>query len=760
MLKNEADESTGGETGSEAEAAGQGQQENRVEDEGARDVRAETERLSRRVEELEARLALARRLADDLPVYVSSFLPDGTLTYVNRALAEHAGESVESLMGRNFFTMMAEQERATLQGRLGELTPESPIETHEQRCQERGGATSICHWSNRAIFDAGGRVTHYQAVGVDVTKRREAEEALKESEANFRSFFESITDVVTVATLDGKVVQTNSAATRLLGYTQEELAEMDVAEMHPEAMREEAAMVLGELMRGARAVCLLPLGRKDGGMAPVETRVWMGRWNGEECLFGVSKDLSAEQEAQQRFERAFRHNPALMALSELPERRFVDVNDAWMEALGYTRDEVIGSTSTELGLTPQPERLDLAAGELMAGGSIAGVEMQVRRKDGQLLDGVFSGELIRIHGREYLLTVMIDVTERKAAERRLADERRRMEQVIGATGAATWEWNVETGETVFNATWAEQLGYAAEELEQGRIENWEGLLNAEDLPRWKARLEEHFAGRAAYFDCESRLRKKDGGWIWVHDLGQLMSRTEDGRPWMMFGAHTDVTARKKAEAELRQALEEKEGLLREVHHRVKNNLQVVSSLLHLQCHSVKDAAVQEALNDTQMRVRSMALLHENLYRTGHMDRVECSSYLEHLCGRISYTLGTGRQGITLRAEVWPADLTLDLDQAAPCGLIITELVTNACKHAFPDGRGGTVRVEMRESGGEVVLAVRDDGVGISSEVDVEGSRTLGLDLVRGFAQQMRAKLEWKRQPGTSVELRFSAREAT
>lgn len=301
------------------------------------------------------------------------------------------------------------------------------------------------------------------------------------------------------------------------------------------------------------------------------------------------------------------------------------------------------------------------------------------------------------------------------------------------------------------------MGYGPEDCPAWRIEDWEGLLHAEDLPRWRARLEEHFLGQAPYFDCESRLRHKGGGWVWVHDLGQLVSRTGDGRPWMMSGAHSDVTARKQAEEELRRALEEKEVLLREVHHRVKNNLQVISSLLHLKCQSVEDRAMQAVLDDTQMRVRSMALLHENLYRTGKMDRVECESYLANLCGRIAYTLDTGKTGISLKTAVWPADLTIDLDQAAPCGLIITELVTNACKHAFPDGRRGEVRVEMKEQDGEITLTVRDNGAGLPEDVDVESGRTLGLDLVRGFAQQMRAKLRWERSAGTSCELRFSAR---
>lgn len=225
---------------------------------------------------MECRLAEARRLADDLPVFITSFLPDGTLTYVNRTLAEQTGARAEDLIGRNFLEMLGEEERLTLLARLAEITPESPMETHEQSHLGPGGATTICQWTNRAIFE-GGRVTHYQAVGVDITEQTKAKRAVEESETNFRSFFESITDIVTVATRDGRLLTTNSAATRLLGYGAGELPGMKVVEMHPEPMWGEAAVILGELLRGERAACPLPLRRKDGGHLPVETRVWLGR---------------------------------------------------------------------------------------------------------------------------------------------------------------------------------------------------------------------------------------------------------------------------------------------------------------------------------------------------------------------------------------------------------------------------------------------------------------------------------------------------
>ena len=261
-----------------------------------------------------------------------------------------------------------------------------------------------------------------------VNMAAQAEAALRESEANFRTFFESITDLIFVATPEGRLFFTNAAVTQALGYSQAELSAMHVLDVHPADRRAEAEEIFGAMFRGERDVCPLPLATKAGGLYPVETRVWFGTWDGERCLFGISKCLSAAQEAEQRFERLFRHNPALMALSDLPERRFVDVNDSWLKALGYTRAEVVGKTVPELDMFPNADEQSRVGDQLAATGRITDCELTVRRKDGALLHGLFSGELITSQGRQHFLTVMIDISARKRAEAALREANRQLEE--------------------------------------------------------------------------------------------------------------------------------------------------------------------------------------------------------------------------------------------------------------------------------------------------------------------------------------------
>ena len=253
---------------------------------------------------------------------------------------------------------------------------------------------------------------------------------LRESEANFRTFFESMTDMIMVGTPDGRLLFTNAAVTRTLGYSAEELAAMYVLDVHPADKRLEAGDIFASMFRGEREICSLPLVCKNGKLVPVETRVWFGQWNGMNCLFGISKNLTAEQEAQQRFERLFRNNPALMALIAVKDQRFTDVNEAFLKALGNSRDDVIGKTVAELHLFPHPEQMVAITDKLLAVERVSDLEMQVRRKDGVILDGLFSGEMISSEGQQYFLTVMIDITDRKRAEDGLRHANETLEQRV------------------------------------------------------------------------------------------------------------------------------------------------------------------------------------------------------------------------------------------------------------------------------------------------------------------------------------------
>lgn len=204
---------------------------------------------------------------------------------------------------------------------------------------------------------------------------------------------------------------------------------------------------------------------------------------------------------------------------------------------------------------------------------------------------------------------------------------------------------------------------------------------------------------------------------------------------------------------IRSSLREKETLLKEIHHRVKNNLQVIASLLRLQARYLKDPQARAMFEESQNRVHSISLVHEKLYRTGDLARIDFCDYLLTL----TKGLMEGWKGTSVPVEiaVEGAGVQLGVDTAIPCGLIVTELVTNALKHAFPNAVSGTIRVAaINEPEGWLKLIVQDNGVGIPEEFDIRRSGSLGMELVSSLVRQLSAKLEIGREGGTTFRIHF------
>ena len=212
----------------------------------------------------------------------------------------------------------------------------------------------------------------------------------------------------------------------------------------------------------------------------------------------------------------------------------------------------------------------------------------------------------------------------------------------------------------------------------------------------------------------------------------------------------DVTAQKRAEEAQR-----KEILLKEIHHRVKNNLQVISSLLALQAGAANDPHTRSLLRESQDRIRSMALIHEKLYQTGAERGVSFAEYAKDLAAQLRHSYAGDSEAVEVDVDV--AEMSLDMDLSVPCGLIINELLSNALKHAFPGGRKGRVRLGLRRGeGNTLVLTVSDDGIGFPPDIDVRAPRTLGLRIVNILAAQIRGSLDLATEGGTTFTLVFPA----
>ena len=302
-----------------------------------------------------------------------------------------------------------------------------------------------------------------------------------------------------------------------------------------------------------------------------------------------------------------------------------------------------------------------------------------------------------------------------------------------------------------NKALEKMIGYAEEELLGKHISE----LNCKEEEHRKkgAELAAQLFEKGFVEREESMWEKKDGT-IFPSEFN--MALLKDGYGNILGGVATarDITERRQAENLLKESLKEKEVLLKEIHHRVKNNMQVISSLIKLQSSYIKDQKYIEIFKESQNRIKAMALIHEKLYQSKDLVNIDFPEYVRNLANGLIRSYGSGANTIGLKADI--ADVTLGVDSAMPCGLIINELVSNSLKHAFPEGEGGEIKISMHSiNGSEIELTVSDNGVGFPEDIDFRKTDSLGLQLVSTLTEgQLHGTVELKRDNGTEFKIKF------
>jgi PAS domain S-box-containing protein len=298
------------------------------------------------------------------------------------------------------------------------------------------------------------------------------------------------------------------------------------------------------------------------------------------------------------------------------------------------------------------------------------------------------------------------------------------------------------------------LGFPQEEWMRNPV-LWFRQLHPDDAELWN----QEFArgcSTGGPFRAECRFIARDGSVVWVHGEARLIP-DEHGRPVLLQGVAFDITESKRAEEIVRASLREKEILLKEIHHRVKNNLQITSSLLRLQAARIPVTEAQQFLRESQDRIRSMALVHEMLYRSEDLARIDFGEYARSLVQQLLRSYGVDVRRVTHAVDI--EHVLLGVDEAMPCGLMINELVANSLKHAFPENRSGRVWVRMEADDRVCTLRVGDDGVGFPAETDFRETQTLGLQLVRTLTDQLEGTISLGREEGTEFSISFPRRAA-
>lgn len=255
-------------------------------------------------------------------------------------------------------------------------------------------------------------------------------------------------------------------------------------------------------------------------------------------------------------------------------------------------------------------------------------------------------------------------------------------------------------------------------------------------------------------EIEYRYKKASGTYIWIQTVGKPIFNQENVHQGFICSSR-NVDDSKRAEEQIKNSLEEKRVLLKEIHHRVKNNMQIVSSLLSLQSRYIEDENAKDVFKESQDRVKSMAIIHENLYQSHNLARINFDEYIQKLVSGLFNSYGT--MGL-IKTELDLCKVSLDIDTAVPCGLILNELITNSIKHAFPINKNheyGLINVKLYKESEEMVeIVVSDNGVGFPEDIDFQNTSSLGLQLVNALVNQINGTIELKNTDGTEFKIRF------
>jgi PAS domain S-box-containing protein len=490
--------------------------------------------------------------------------------------------------------------------------------------------------------------------------------------------------------------------------------------------------------------------------------------------FGIERKWSAEalRESEKKYRTLFESShDAVMTLAP-PSWKFTSGNPATVVMFG-TGDEAHFLSLGPWALSPEQQPDGRASAEkaqamietAMRDGTHF-FEWTHRRINGEAFPATVLLSRLKLAGMSFLQATVRDIGEQKQAEaalqRQTAEVQRSRDMILKLTAqvpGVVYQYRLwQDGRSAFpfaSPGMNDIYEVTPEEVRKDATPVF-GRLHPDDYDRMVADIQES-ARILQPFHCEFRVVLPRQGLQWR--LSDAMpERMEDGGT-LWHGIISDITERKQAEAALESSLREKVALLNEVHHRVKNNLQVITSLLRMEARRSEHPTTKIVLDEMRKRILSMALLHESLYRTGTFASVDLGAYLKELASQ-SFRASVVRLG-SVRLQLEMTSVQIEMDQALPCGLLVNELISNSLKHGFPGGRSGEVRVELQpvDGGPQVRLRVGDTGVGLPVDFEAKRGMSLGLQLVSDLVRQIDGRLEIGPGPGAVFGVTFTPKHS-
>jgi|GEM_PF-1023316 len=452
------------------------------------------------------------------------------------------------------------------------------------------------------------------------------------------------------------------------------------------------------------------------------------------------------QESERRFRSTFEQ--AAVGVSHVsPQGDWLRVNDKLCEITGYSRAELL---QLKFQNVTHPEDLEenvksfnqVLNGEL---DTYSGEKRYIRKNN----DPVWVQQTISSVPDEdgqsaYLISVIEDITDRKKMEAALWKEKSFSDSVINSLPGIFYLIDDKGNFRRWNRNFADVSGYSDEEISHMQPADF---FEGEDQTLIREKIQEVFETGAS--SVEATFISKNGNSTPYFYTGM---RFQSGSKKYLIGVGIDISDRKRYEEKIQLSLREKETLLAEIHHRVKNNLAVVSALLELQAGTSENNETRNILQQAESRIKSMAMVHKQLYQSETLSEIYLDEYTEQLANTIFTMFSNIDTDIQIHNDT--ERVGLDINQAIPCGLILNEILVNAFKHAFKGRDEGNIYIRARQLDNEAILIVKDDGVGLPEDIDIMNLNSLGMKLIKTLTKQLHASLDIENVDGASFTIRF------
>jgi len=464
----------------------------------------------------------------------------------------------------------------------------------------------------------------------------------------------------------------------------------------------------------------------------------------------ITDRINAEKllrESEEKYRKLAESVPA--AIFIYSDNKFIFGNEYSSNITGYSVKELLGKNFWEL-VHPDFRDLAIERGKARLEGREAPgrYELKIIDKQGNQKWLDYNGTNINFQGKPAVLGIAYDITELKRTQQALIDSELKYRTLIENMSEVILYVDNSDRIIFANDNAIKMFGYNKSEL-IGQIAG-EILVDPEyrDYIKDRIKLRRHgFTDR-----YEAQMKTKTGESIWV-EISSAPLKDADGKIIGSIGIHSDITDRKKYENTIETSLKQKDLLLKEIHHRVKNNLQIISSLIKLQSAHVNDKEIHSLFAESQNRIKTMALIHEKLYRSSDISVIEFYDYIKNLVNSLYSSYGISIERV--RPVIEFRSIYLDIDTAIPCGLIINELISNCLKYAFPELRKGKISIDLKELNEcDYMMVIKDDGIGIQRSVDFDNTNSLGLKLVKILSEQLGGTAELIRNNGSEFRISF------